>query len=281
MNTYRYQPVRYFVIVFALTWVAWIAAAFLSTKEPEGLATVLLMLFGLFVPTFVTLYMVFASKSSAVKQDFKKKIVGFYRVKPLNLLFAITLMGAVIGISILLSLLFGQSTDQFSFAEGFSFSIGSIPTLLTLVLTASLEDFGWRGYAQDSLANRYSWLKATVIFGLLWGLWHLPLIFIQGTYQANILQMDPWFAVNFFVGVPPMAVLFSWVYIKNERSILACIIFHFFVNFLQELIAMTQVTKCIETFVIYAVAALLVYLSKDMFLSTRHVGRLLEEDSAT
>lgn len=90
--------------------------------------------------------------------------------------------------------------------------------------------------------------------------------------------MNPWYMVNFFVGIPPMAVLFTWVYVKNSRSIFACMFFHFFVNFLQEQIAMTQVTKCVETAVVYIVVAAIVLANKDMFFETRHVGNIAAAD---
>jgi len=277
MKRYTYRPVRYFCTVFAFTWVFWIVAAIVSRSNTDNGTSAILMILGLFVPTVTTIITVLTSKSIELKRDFKKKITGFYRIRPWSVLVAIAVMGIIIGMSILLSLIFGESTEQFSFVEGFSFSIGGIPTLLTLVLTASLEEFGWRGYAQDSLANQFCWLKASVIFGLIWAIWHLPLFFILDTYQNGLVQMNPWFAVNFFVGIPPMAILFTWVYVKNNRSIFACILFHFFVNLLQEQIAMTQITKCVETFVVYIVVAIIVWKNKEMFLETQHKENILSE----
>ena len=61
-----------------------------------------------------------------------------------------------------------------------------------------------------------------------------------------------------------------------ERFTLACMIFHLFVNFMQEKIAMTPETKCVETIVITLVTVIIVVIKKDMFFETRHVGRLLE-----
>jgi membrane protease YdiL (CAAX protease family) len=86
--------------------------------------------------------------------------------------------------------------------------------------------------------------------------------------------------VNFFISVIPMDFLFTWVYVKNNRSILACMVFHFAVNFLQEKIAMTQVTKCVETAVLFAAAAIVVLANRDMFFETRHVGDLLGEEGS-
>lgn len=69
----------------------------------------------------------------------------------------------------------------------------------------------------------------------------------------------------------------TWVYVKNNRSIFASIIFHFFVNFLQEKVAMTPTTKCVETLVLFVAAGVVVALNCDLFFETRHIGDLLGE----
>jgi membrane protease YdiL (CAAX protease family) len=192
-------------------------------------------------------------------------------------LLSIAVFCSIIAASILLSVLFGQSLNQFSFVGGFSFSIGGIPTIFTIILAALLEDLGWRGYAEDSIASYCSWWKESIIFGLVWALWHLPLFLIPGTYHWHILQQSPWFMINFFVSIMPLGFIITWVYVKNKRSIFACMFFHFTVNFLQEQIAMTQVTKCVETLVLFIAAAIIILANKDLFFEKRHIGNLLPE----
>jgi hypothetical protein len=53
-------------------------------------------------------------------------------------------------------------------------------------------------------------------------------------------------------------------------------IFHFFVNFLQEKIAMTNTTKCVQTLVLIIAAGAIVALNRDLFFGKKHIGRLLE-----
>ena len=87
----------------------------------------------------------------------------------------------------------------------------------------------------------------------------------------NVLYM-----VNFLVSVAPMGFITTWVYVKNGRSMLASIIFHLFINFMQEKIAMTQTTKCVETLVVVVAATIIVLTNKDMFFEKRHLGHILE-----
>ena len=268
---YKYKPVLFFALAYVFTWIFWIPAIYL----PESISP-LLMLVGLMAPAIVSTVFIMASGSDLLKQDFKNKIIGFYKVKWLNVLWAVIVFAIVIVCSILLSLFFGQSLDQFSFTENFSFTgVGIAGAFLTITLASIIEEVGWKGYCEDSIGNYMNWFWESMIFGVLWSFWHFPLIFISGTYQAG-LMVNPLYVVNFFLSGIPMGFVITWVYLESDRSILACMIFHFFVNFMQEKIALTPETKCLETIVITVLTVIMVMAKKDMFFETRHVGRLLE-----
>jgi membrane protease YdiL (CAAX protease family) len=53
-------------------------------------------------------------------------------------------------------------------------------TLMLFLLGGGQEEFGWRGYAQDPMQERFGVLKASLIIGIFWSLWHGPLWLIQG-----------------------------------------------------------------------------------------------------
>jgi uncharacterized protein len=139
------------------------------------------------------------------------------------------------------------------------------PTLLVLILAATFEELGWRGYFVDSLSARYSYFKATLIFAGVWALWHFPLFFVNGTYQNEIGMENIGYAVNFILSVIPMAFIINWVYRSNRNSITAIILFHFFINLSQEALNITQATKCIESGVITVFAVIIVLLNKSVF----------------
>jgi membrane protease YdiL (CAAX protease family) len=69
------------------------------------------------------------------------------------------------------------------------------------------EELGWRGFALDRLQAHHSPLRATVLLGLIWGLWHLPL------YGIGIL------APALF------AVPFTWLW-NRTGSLLLCAVLH-------------------------------------------------------
>lgn len=270
-DEYRYRPWLFFICAYFFTWIFWIPAIFISEDKAA-----VLMLLGLLAPAVVSTVFVLVSGCEDLKRDLKEKIIGFYKVKWMNVFWAVVIYALIIVFSILLSLLFGQSLKQFSFTEDFSFTgVGIGSAFVTITLASIIEEVGWKGYCEDSIGQYMDWFIESLIFGILWSFWHFPLLFIKGTYQAG-LMISPLYVINFFVGAILMGYIITWVYLVSDRSILACMVFHLFVNFMQEKIAMTAETKCVETIVIFIVTAIIVLLNKKMFFGTDHVGRLLK-----
>jgi membrane protease YdiL (CAAX protease family) len=93
-----------------------------------------------------------------------------------------------------------------------------------LVVGGGLEEFGWRGYALDRMQNGKNAIIASLVLGFMWGLWHLPLFFKEGTVQEAI---PAW---QFFLQQMVLAVLYTWLYNNTGGSLLASILFHTFGN---------------------------------------------------
>ena len=274
-QTYTYRPIKFYTIVFACTWFWWLFAILFN----DGGSLYLGMFLGLISPAVVAVATVLTSKNKALITDFKKKIIGFYRIKPKYIVVAVLIFAAVVCASIGTSVLFGGSTSQFSFTEDFSFSIGGSSALLTILLASSIEELGWRGYGEDAVGAYHSWFKESIIFGCIWAVWHLPLFWVVGTYQYGLKEMGVVYVLNFLLSVIPLDFLQTWVYVKNNRSMLATIIFHLFINIMQEKINMTPETKCIETIFVTIAAIIVVMTNKEMFFETKHIGNLLEEEN--
>lgn len=271
ISIYNYKPIFYFSMTFLATYVLWFAGAYVSFQEDISHLYMLLMLPGLMAPFLISVVMIGTSKNSEVKKDFVNRLVNPRPIRLKMLPAFLFIMPLSVLASIVISLLFGESISQFQPAEGFSFSSGFVPVLLLLLLAATFEELGWRGYAFDSLQSRYNYLTASIIFSLLWSLWHFPLIFVKDSYQYEIFHQNIWFGVNFFVSIVPMGVIISWICLKNRKSVIAAIVFHFIINMSQEMLEITQATKCIQTVVLIVVAAMIVAMEKEMFLSKAHL----------
>ena len=273
MEHYTYRPKRFYIIVFALTWGFWALALALKNNNAAMLG---IMVVGLIMPAATAVVTVLTSKNKMLKEDLKRKIVGFYRIKPKYILLGFLLYGVAVAASIGISVLFGGSPDQFSFTEDFSFSICGTSALLTMLLATVIEEVGWRGYGEDAVGQYHSWFVESLIFAGIWGCWHLPLFLIPGTYQYTLKELGLVYVINFLLSTFPVDFLQTWLYVKNRRSMLATILFHLFINIMQEKIAMTPETKIIETGVLTLVVVGVVLANKKLFFEKEHVGRLLE-----
>ena len=52
------------------------------------------------------------------------------------------------------------------------------------------EEIGWRGYALPRLAARFGFARGSILLGLIWACWHLPLFFIPGTDTSAASHAD-------------------------------------------------------------------------------------------
>jgi membrane protease YdiL (CAAX protease family) len=272
ISDYNYKPIFYFSMTFLATYVLWFAGAYVSFQENISSLTYLFMLPGLMAPFLISVVMIGRSKNSDLKSDFVNRLFNLRLIQPKMLPVFILIMPFSVLASIIISLSFGESISQFQLSEGFSFSSGFVPVLLLLLLAATFEELGWRGYAFDSLQSRYNYLTASIIFSLLWSLWHFPLIFVKDSYQYEIFHQNIWFGVNFFASIIPMGIIISWICLKNGKSVIAAIIFHFIINMSQEILEISQTTKCIQTVVLIIVVVVIATMEKEMFFSKNHLS---------
>ncbi len=76
---------------------------------------------------------------------------------------------------------------------------------------------GWRGYVLPRLQAKYSALTASLILGVIWGLWHLPKFV---THWDTITFL--WFMVDALV----KSILLTWMYNGTRGSLLLVTLFH-------------------------------------------------------
>lgn len=267
----RYHGRRYFTLTFAFTFALWGIGALLSFSQGLADFYMLFMLGGLLTPFVVAVVMLNRSAGNILRRDLIRRMVHPGLIRPGMLPVLLLLMPLSVVIATLLSLLAGEPVTQFHIAEHFSFTTGVVPVLLMLFIAALFEELGWRGYGFESLRGGRSLLATSLIFGLLWSLWHLPLLLVNGSYQYEILQQHPWYAINFFISIVPMGVIISWIYERNGNSILVAVAFHFITNLSQEAMQITQTTKSIQTLVLILFALVIVAYDRERFFALEEV----------
>ena len=264
-NNPVYHPVRFFTITFLITWITWFIAAYFSYQLGMGGVQYLFMIPGLFAPFIAVLIMISGSKNGEIRKDFWNRL-SLKKIKLSYLPVIFLLMPCSLFLATALSLLFGKSADQFLLSSDFKIMSGQILlSLLILFLAPTLEELGWRGYGVDSIHSMFNLFKTTMLFAVIWALWHLPLFFIHGYYQHELWNTSIVYVINFLVSILPATVLMNWMYFKNNRSITIAILFHFIFNLFSVLFQTEQFTKCIITIILIVVSILIIWFDKDWF----------------
>jgi uncharacterized protein len=81
-----------------------------------------------------------------------------------------------------------------------------------------LEEIGWMGYAFPKMRPQTNGLAPSILLGLLWALWHLPVIDYLGTATPHGAYWLPFF-LAFGLAMTAMRVLIAWIY-TNTKSVL-------------------------------------------------------------
>ena len=91
------------------------------------------------------------------------------------------------------------------------------------------EEFGWRGFALIPLLKRLGFTKASVLLGIIWALWHLPLFFMPQMWHGQKGFATAAFFC-FFLQVIGLTMIMSLVFIKTNYSTLSAMMMHLTCN---------------------------------------------------
>jgi uncharacterized protein len=166
---------------------------------------------------------IFYGKSS-IKELFSR-IVKKFELKWLARLILLQLIIYIIGLLIY---------NQFETIKPSDFSFSILATIPSAFATAFImniwEEIGWRGFLLEKLMSRYSLFLSSLAVGILWGFWHIA--YLLNTANQNSLQFISvaifWMICSSFI--------YSYIYVRSKRSILAVAIFHAFSNTLQSVV---------------------------------------------
>jgi membrane protease YdiL (CAAX protease family) len=172
---HAYKPVRFFLITFLLTWISWFISAYFSYQEGMSEYQLLFMFPGLFAPSVTALMMLSGPQNKELRADFWDRF-RLNRIKLSFLPALFLLVPIVVILATVISLLFGLSVNQFALSSEYKVMRGhGLISLLILFLAPTFEEIGWRGYGVDSLRYKCNVFQTSLLFGVLWAMWHVPL----------------------------------------------------------------------------------------------------------
>lgn len=228
------QPLKhvtiFFVLTFAQTWLFYFAIILFGLNAKEGLGMVFLTCGGV-APSLIGIIMALATYSREEKKEFFRR---FYQIKRIGIrwwLFILLIFPVIHTITVLFTLLLGGQTPMM---EGMYYIIQNPVSIVPMLLLGFFingawpEEWGWRGFALQPLLDRFGFLKANLLLGTIWAMWHLPLFFIP-TMQHY--QKDFIVGFGFFIAQSiGLCIIMSLVHIKTKQSILSAMLLHMLYN---------------------------------------------------
>ena len=200
----RYPLIVFFVLAYVFSWWPWPLYAFGLSPSP-------IIAFGPFLAAILVLALT-TGKGGVV--TLLRRMVR-WRVRPVWYAVALLLPVAISGGAALLNVVLGASAP--SPAELGAWS-GLVPTFFLLLLVPGIggawEEPGWRGYALPKLQGGHSALLASLILGVVWAFWHLPLMVIGQIHLSDQVYIVAW------------TVVFTWVFNNTNGSVLIAMLMH-------------------------------------------------------
>ncbi len=237
MSTKLRTPLFFFIATFLWTWACYLPII-LSGQSPYQMPWTILLILGGAGPSMIGVLVVFLAYDKAERRDFWIRCFSCKRIGLQWWLIIFLLPPAVIGAAIGVDVAFGGSApgmDQLKFLLSHP-SMWLLTAFISFMSGPWSEEFGWRGVALQPLISRFGILRGTILLGLIWGVWHLPLFFMPATWHGQIGfgLSGFWTFVIYNVG---LALVMTWVYLQTNSSILTGILLHFTANFSGQLLA--------------------------------------------
>ena len=217
---------KFFSLTYAITWTCFITAAALSGSAASAVPALAglrwpLMILGAFAPSTVALWLTWRAEGSARALALLRRVL-VWRVGARWYAFAIGYMAAI---KLAVALVHRVVTGAWPHFGHEAWYVIVAAMVVAAVFGGPLgEEIGWRGYALPRLAARFGLARGSVLLGLIWACWHLPVFFMPGLDQYG--QSFPVYVLQ----VTALSVAMAWLYGHTNGSLLLAILMHSAVN---------------------------------------------------
>lgn len=174
-STKRNYVLWYSVLVLVFTW----GVSFALFTDPELDTNSIFVMIPLALALFFPAILAFIFQRI---QYGSIKIKSQFSVKKLNkksLLFAVFYPIVFILICFFIALILNIAELDYNKIPNLSDVIQIILSIFINMIIIFGEEYGWRGYLLPELTKDYGKLNATIIVGIVWGLFHVPVIYLS------------------------------------------------------------------------------------------------------
>jgi membrane protease YdiL (CAAX protease family) len=212
----RRRPlVTFFVLAFGITWAVWVPRA---AGFPVGVVGQLWT----WAPAVAALLAATITGGRGALRDLGARLVRWRVGWEWYLVVVLGPAAFSLAVAVVYVLLGGSWAAAAPPALSGEASLVVLPLfLVVLFVTDGVgEELAWRGFALPRLLARYGALVASLILGVLWAAWHLPLVWTEGT---PLYGQPVWVLL---LDTTAKSVLFTWVFLHTRGSVFLAALLH-------------------------------------------------------
>jgi len=207
----------YFALTFAVTWGCWITI--IRSDAAHSLLGRFFLYVGVFSPALVSLALTFARSGAPGV----RALLGRLLPVPVAARWIAFALGYLLAVKLTAALLHWLVAGQWPRFDLSEVALIPFAILLSTPVQAG-EELGWRGFALPRLAARFGLARASLLLGLVWATWHLPLFYLR---DADTFGQS---FVLYATQVVAISVAIAMLWARARGGLLLPMLFHASVN---------------------------------------------------
>jgi membrane protease YdiL (CAAX protease family) len=210
------QTLLFFAATYAVSWVCWGAAS----RAGSALAIALLLLGSIAPSTVAVALTARHSGRSGVR-----RLLGRLLRWRVGLRWYLFALGYIPVLKLAVALVHRATTGDWPRFGGAAW-YAILPSIVVAgVVGGPLgEEVGWRGYALPRLTERFGPAAASVLLGVVWACWHLPLFVVSGL--GSISDQYGQSVPTYVLQVTALSVAIAWLTNNTGGSLLLAVLMH-------------------------------------------------------
>jgi membrane protease YdiL (CAAX protease family) len=88
------------------------------------------------------------------------------------------------------------------------------------------EELGWRGFMLARILSMHTWIKSSLLVGVIWSIWHYPLWITSAWATTGSLKHVVLMVTASSVFATGMSVMLTWIFKNTRGSILLAMLLH-------------------------------------------------------
>lgn len=214
------NPFTFFILTFAFSWGFWLPSIWLWLDDYGMELYIPITALGQFAPLAAAATLIARRHGWKEVWQFFRQAFDF-KTKSIYFILALLVPLVIQAIAHYLIPLFGLPVADTLFPEeaGNPWLLMVPYFIFILIAGGGMEEFGWRGYAQQPLQERYGVIKASLLIGVVWGLWHLPLwVFPEGQSEYSFPA--------FVLMTTGVSLVYAYLYNASGQKLIIALFFH-------------------------------------------------------